>query len=110
MKKLALIVLAAASLVGTAGVASAQHGGGYYGERYSANDIASDTTMTTDIIAGELPRLKGCRTASDAFVRGALAYKTASASHIAATEIDLLSWSRKPEVAVMAICRLRNRR
>jgi hypothetical protein len=31
MKKLALIVLAAASLVGTAGVASAQwYGGGYY--------------------------------------------------------------------------------
>jgi hypothetical protein len=35
MKKLALIVLAAASLVGTAGVASAQYGGGYYGDRYS---------------------------------------------------------------------------
>jgi hypothetical protein len=35
MKKLALIVLAAASLVGTAGVASAQgYGGGYYGDRY----------------------------------------------------------------------------
>lgn len=34
MKKLALIVLAAASLVGTSGVASAQHGGGYYGDRY----------------------------------------------------------------------------
>jgi hypothetical protein len=32
MKKLALILLAAASLVGTAGVASAQwYGGGYYG-------------------------------------------------------------------------------
>jgi hypothetical protein len=30
MKKLALILLAAASLVGTAGVASAQYGGGYY--------------------------------------------------------------------------------
>ena len=30
MKKLALILLAAASLVGTEGVASAQYGGGYY--------------------------------------------------------------------------------
>jgi hypothetical protein len=30
MKKLALILLAAASLVGAAGVASAQYGGGYY--------------------------------------------------------------------------------
>ena len=70
-----------------------------------ANDIASDTTMTTDIIAGETPEAQGLSTASDAFVRGASAYKTASASHIAATEIDLLSWSRKPEVAVMAVCR-----
>jgi hypothetical protein len=35
MKRLALIVLAAASLVGTAGVASAQwYGGGYSGDRY----------------------------------------------------------------------------
>jgi hypothetical protein len=31
MKKLALMLLTAASLVGTAGVASAQYGGGYYG-------------------------------------------------------------------------------
>jgi hypothetical protein len=30
MKKLALILLAAASLAGTVGVASAQYGGGYY--------------------------------------------------------------------------------
>jgi hypothetical protein len=35
MKKLALILLAAASLVGTTGAASAQwYGGGYYGDRY----------------------------------------------------------------------------
>ena len=34
MKKLALIVLTAASLVGTSGVAAAQYGGGYYGDRY----------------------------------------------------------------------------
>ena len=31
MKKLALVLLTVASLVGTAGVASAQYGGGYYG-------------------------------------------------------------------------------
>jgi hypothetical protein len=34
MKKFALILLAAASLVGTASVATAQWGGYYYGDRY----------------------------------------------------------------------------
>jgi hypothetical protein len=55
----------------------------------TAIDIASDTTMTIDIIAGDTPAAQGLSTAADAFVRGASAYKTASANHIVATEVHL---------------------
>jgi len=48
MKKLALILLAAVSLIGTVGLASAQYGGGYYGpgpdygERYRQRYYSDD--------------------------------------------------------------------
>ena len=62
MKKLALIVLAAASLVGTAGVASAQYGGGYYGDRYYG-DRYRERYYDDDRYyrRRHIPRLKGCR-------------------------------------------------
>jgi len=48
MKKLALIILAAASLLGTAGIASAQgYGGGIAATRTTAIGIANDTMMMT---------------------------------------------------------------
>ena len=91
MKKLALILLAAASLVGTAGAASAQwYGGGpyygrpdpYYGDRYRAayydgrsyyrggRAIIHQVAIGPGTVASEAGQ-----------------FKTASASHIAATEI-----------------------
>jgi hypothetical protein len=57
----------------------------------TAIDIASDTTKTIDIIAGETPEAQGLSTVSDAFVRGASAYKTASATgamNVAATTAE----------------------
>ena len=91
MKKLALIVLAAASL--TSGVASAQYGGGYYGDRYYGDRYRERYYDDVDIITGDF---RGSRPV-DCYGRvcpRASAYRTASASHIAATEIDLLSWGR----------------
>ena len=64
-------------------------------EHSSASLVGTAGTMTIDIIAGETPAAQGLSTAADAFVRGASAYKTASANHIVATEIDLLSWRRQ---------------
>lgn len=90
MKKLALIVLAAASLVGTSGVASAQYGGGYYGDRYYGDRYRE--RYYDDDRYHHRRDSRGSRAVDCG--PGASAYRTASASHIAATEIDLLSWGR----------------
>jgi hypothetical protein len=111
MKKFVLILLAAAALVGTAGIASAQwyggggpalaqwYGGGYYGDRYYGDRYReryySDTTMTIDIIAGD-NTVRAASTATDAFVRRASPYRTASANHIVATEVHLESIRSSP--------------
>jgi hypothetical protein len=56
--------------------------------RITASGIANDTIMrTTDIIVVGAPGRVS--TATDAFVRGASPYRTASANHIADTEIYL---------------------
>ena len=61
MKKLALIVLTAASLVGTSGVAAAQYGGGYYGDRYYGDRYRERYYDDDNSSPARLPRLKGCR-------------------------------------------------
>ena len=46
----------------------------------TAIGIVSDTTMTIDIIAGDIT-VRAASTVTDAFVRGASPYRTASANH-----------------------------
>jgi hypothetical protein len=59
------------------------------------------TMMTTDIIAGDPTAGPPMLIATDAFVRAATPYRTASANHIVATEIHLES--RPPKLAASLI-------
>jgi hypothetical protein len=94
MKKLALIILAA-SLLGTAGIASA-HGmaAAIAATRTTAIGIANDTMMMTVIIVAGTTAETGTSTVTDAVVRGASPYRTASANHIAGIKGRLNAMSR----------------
>lgn len=96
MKKLALILVAGASLLGTSGIASAQYyygGGGHYGRPYYGDPYYPRRGYGYGgaIVGYDLSAGKNCITLSAAAVgaRGATQSNRVSANRIVGTEIYL---------------------